>query len=50
MFAELHAVFSQIPREIVEDILSESKAYFIQQWGTETADQVMNQLRRELGL
>ena len=50
IFAELHAVFSQIPREIVEDILSEANAYFIQQWGTETADQVMNQLRRELEL
>jgi hypothetical protein len=50
MFSELHAVFSQIPREIVEDILSEANAYFIQQWGAETADQVMNQLRRELEL
>ena len=50
MFAEISAVFSQIPREIVEDILSEAKAYFIQQWGSETANQVMSQLRRELGL
>ncbi|RKU12610.1 hypothetical protein C6503_16935 [Candidatus Poribacteria bacterium] len=50
MFAEISAVFSQIPREIVEDILSEAKAYFIQQWGTETAEQVMSQLHRELGL
>ncbi|MYK23745.1 hypothetical protein F4054_15995 [Candidatus Poribacteria bacterium] len=50
MFAEINAVFSLIPREIVEDILSEAKAYFIQQWGSETANQVMSQLRRELGL
>lgn len=50
MFAEIRAVFSQIPREIVEDILFEAETYFIQQWGNETADQVMNQLRRELGL
>lgn len=50
MFAEISTVFSQIPHEIVEDILLEAETYFTQQWGTETADQVMNQLRRELGL
>ncbi len=50
MFAELRAVFSNLPIEIADDILLEAKDHFIQMWGPETADQVMAKLRAELGL
>ena len=50
MFAELRAVFSNLPIEIVDDILLEAKNHFVQMWGQETTDQVILQLRTELGL
>ena len=50
MFAELRAVFSSLPIEIVDDILLEAKDHFIQIWGQEAADHVIRQLRTELGL
>ena len=50
MFAELRAVFSNLPIEIADDILLKTKDHFIQMWGPETADQVVTQLRAELGL
>lgn len=50
MFAELRAVFSNIPIEIVDDILLEAKDHFVKMWGQEATDHVMSQLQTELGL
>ncbi len=50
IFAEVRAVYSNIPIEIVDDILLETKDHFVELWGQETADQVMQQLKTELGL
>ena len=50
MFAEISDVFSRVPIEIIEDILLEAKDHFVKTWGQEAADQVMSQLRTELGL
>ena len=47
---ELRAVFSNIPIEIADDILLEAKDHFVKMWGQEAADQVVHQLRTELGL
>ena len=50
IFAELRAVYSTLPVEIVDDILSATKERLIQTVGSETADLLIRQLRRELGL
>lgn len=50
IFADIRAVYSNIPIEIVDDIFFKTKDHFVKLWGQETADQVMRQLRTELGL
>ncbi len=50
IFAELRAVYSTLPVEIVDDILFSTKERLIQTVGSETADLLIRQLRRELGL
>lgn len=50
IFAELRAVYSALPIEIVDDILSSTKERLIQTMGYDTADLLIRQLRRELGL
>ena len=50
IFGELRAVYSALPVEIVDDILSITKERLIQTIGYDTADLIIRQLRRELEL
>ena len=50
MLAEVKAIFSSLPIEIVDAVLLGAEDHFVKMWGQETADLVMQRLRRELGL